>query len=144
MASTASVLPDDIDTLKAMLVAMASEKAELRDETAELKAEVVRLATLNERAEERTPIFTRSSSNSSAPASAAAPRSLMPISRRSPLTRSRLGSARSRPSSMRQSRQASHDALLDRARRSPRIWNASTSSSSRLPSLVTVAIASRC
>jgi hypothetical protein len=40
--------------------------------------------------------------------------------------------------------QASHDALLDRARRSPRIWNASTSSSSRLPSLVTVAIASRC
>jgi transposase len=53
MASTASVLPDDIDTLKAMLVAMASEKAELRDETAELKAEVVRLATLNERAEER-------------------------------------------------------------------------------------------
>ncbi len=60
MASTASALPDDIDTLKAMLVAMAAEKAELeteagqlRDETAELKAEVVRLATLNERAEER-------------------------------------------------------------------------------------------
>ena len=42
MASTASALPDDIDTLKAMLVAMASEKAELRDETAELKAEVDR------------------------------------------------------------------------------------------------------
>ncbi|RWP30322.1 IS66 family transposase [Mesorhizobium sp.] len=60
MTNSASALPDDVDTLKAMLVAMASEKAELqteagqlRGETAELKAEIVRMATLNERAEER-------------------------------------------------------------------------------------------
>jgi len=60
MTSHASALPDDIDTLKAMLIAMASEKAELqteagqlRGETAELKAEIVRLAAVNERAEER-------------------------------------------------------------------------------------------
>jgi len=60
MPSSASALPDDVDTLKAMLVVMASEKAELtteaghlRGETAELKAEIVRMATLNERAEER-------------------------------------------------------------------------------------------
>lgn len=60
MTNGASALPDDIDTLKAMLVAMASEKAELqteagqlRGETADLKAEIVRMATLNERAEER-------------------------------------------------------------------------------------------
>jgi transposase len=60
MTRSASTLPDDIDTLKAMFVAMATEKAELqteagqlRGETAELKAEIVRMATLNERAEER-------------------------------------------------------------------------------------------
>jgi len=53
MASSASALPDDTDTLKAMLVAMAAEKAELRIEAAELKAEVIRLGTVNERAEER-------------------------------------------------------------------------------------------
>jgi uncharacterized coiled-coil DUF342 family protein len=53
MASTALALPDDVDTLKAILVAMATEKDELRDETAELKSEIVRLAMLNERAEER-------------------------------------------------------------------------------------------
>ncbi len=60
MTNNASALPDDVDTLKAMLVAMVSEKAELqaeagqlRGETVELKAEIVRMATLNERAEER-------------------------------------------------------------------------------------------
>src|SRR5690606_10196705 len=60
MTRHASALPDDIDTLKAMLIAMASEKAELqteagqlRDETADLKAEIVRMAAINERAEER-------------------------------------------------------------------------------------------
>jgi len=53
MASSASALPDDIDTLRAMLLAMAAEKAELRIEAAELKAEVIRLETVNERAEER-------------------------------------------------------------------------------------------
>lgn len=53
MTSSASALPDDVDTLKAMVVVMMSEKADLRDETAELKAEIVRLATVNERAETR-------------------------------------------------------------------------------------------
>jgi transposase len=60
MPSSATALPDDVDTLKAMLVAIASEKAgleteagQLRGETAELKAEIVRMATLNEHAEER-------------------------------------------------------------------------------------------
>ena len=53
MTSSASALPDDVDTLKAMVVAMVSDKAELQAETAELKAEIVRLATVNERAEGR-------------------------------------------------------------------------------------------
>jgi len=53
MTCHASALPDDTDTLKAMLIAMASEKAELQDETATLKTEIVRLAAVNERAEER-------------------------------------------------------------------------------------------
>lgn len=60
MTCPALTLPDDIDTLKAMLVAMASEKAELQaeagqlqDETMQLKAELVRIAAINERAEER-------------------------------------------------------------------------------------------
>ena len=53
MTSSASALPDDVDTLKAIVVAMVSDKAELQAETAELKAEIVRLATVNERAEIR-------------------------------------------------------------------------------------------
>lgn len=60
MASPASALPDDVDTLKAMLIAMAARKDELqaeagqlRAETSELKAEIVRMAALNERAGER-------------------------------------------------------------------------------------------
>ena len=53
MTSSASALPDDVDTLKAMVVVMVSDKAELQAETAELKAEIVRLATINERAETR-------------------------------------------------------------------------------------------
>lgn len=53
MTSSDSALPDDAGTLKAMLIAMAMEKADLRDETAELKAEIVRLTTVNERAEGR-------------------------------------------------------------------------------------------
>src|SRR5258708_6845353 len=60
MTRSASALPDDIGMLKAMLVAMAVEKAELqaeagqlKTETAELKAVVIRLGTVNERAEER-------------------------------------------------------------------------------------------
>ena len=53
MTSHASALPDDIDALKAMLVAMASEKAELQSEATTLKTEIVRLAAVNERAEER-------------------------------------------------------------------------------------------
>ncbi|SIT56059.1 hypothetical protein BQ8794_240266 [Mesorhizobium prunaredense] len=56
MASTASVHPDDVDTLKAMLVAIAAEKSELRDETAELKAEIVRMATLNDTLKSGSPI----------------------------------------------------------------------------------------
>lgn len=46
MTRSASALPDDVDTLKAMVMAMTSERAEL-------EAEVVRLATINERAEAR-------------------------------------------------------------------------------------------
>ncbi|MDH4984438.1 IS66 family transposase [Aminobacter anthyllidis] len=53
MTRSASALPDDVDTLKAMVVAMVSDTAELKAETAELKAEIVRLATINERAETR-------------------------------------------------------------------------------------------
>ena len=53
MTSSASALPDDVDTLKAMVVVMVSDNAELQAETAELKAEIVRLATINERAETR-------------------------------------------------------------------------------------------
>jgi transposase len=53
MAGTASALPDDVDTLKAMLIAMATELAELRDGTVELKAEIARPTTVNERDEER-------------------------------------------------------------------------------------------
>ncbi|KRB27730.1 hypothetical protein ASE05_31775 [Mesorhizobium sp. Root172] len=53
MTSSASALPDDVDTLKATVVAMISEKADLQDETAELKAEIVRMATVNDRAETR-------------------------------------------------------------------------------------------
>ena len=43
MTSHASALPDDIDALKATLVAMASEKAELQSEATTLKTEIVRL-----------------------------------------------------------------------------------------------------
>lgn len=46
MPRSASALPDDVDTLRAMVVAMASERAEL-------EAEVGRLATINERSEAR-------------------------------------------------------------------------------------------
>jgi transposase len=60
MARGASALPDDVDTLKAMLVSLTSEKAELEAEASDieaekalLKAEVARLATINERAEAR-------------------------------------------------------------------------------------------
>ncbi|HEY5818055.1 MAG TPA: IS66 family transposase [Mesorhizobium sp.] len=53
MTSSASALPDDAGTLKAMLIAIAMEKADLQGETAELKAEIDRLATVNERAEGR-------------------------------------------------------------------------------------------
>lgn len=53
MTNSASALPDDVGTLKAMLVAMATEKVELQTETATLKAEIVRLETVNERAEAR-------------------------------------------------------------------------------------------
>ena len=60
MTSSASALPDDAGTLKAMLVSRTSEKAELEAEAADLeaekailKAEVSRLATINERAEAR-------------------------------------------------------------------------------------------
>ncbi|RWN86073.1 MAG: IS66 family transposase [Mesorhizobium sp.] len=60
MTSHASALPDDIDTLKAMLIAVATQKDELQaeagqlqGETATLKAELVRMAAINERAEER-------------------------------------------------------------------------------------------
>lgn len=53
MTSSASALPDDVDTLKAMVIAMAMDKTELQAETAELKAEVIRMGTVNERAEAR-------------------------------------------------------------------------------------------
>jgi transposase len=53
MTNSASALPDDVGTLKAMLVAMATEKAGLQTETATLKGEIVRLETVNERAEAR-------------------------------------------------------------------------------------------
>ncbi|QND61650.1 IS66 family transposase (plasmid) [Mesorhizobium huakuii] len=60
MTSSASALPDDAGTLKAMLISLTSQKAELEAETADLEAEkaelraaVVRLATANERAEAR-------------------------------------------------------------------------------------------
>ena len=46
MTSSASALPDDIATLKAMLLGMLAEKAELQ-------ANVARLETINERAEQR-------------------------------------------------------------------------------------------
>jgi transposase len=53
-------LPDDVDTLKAMLVSVTSQKVGLEAEAADLeadkallKAEVIRLATINERAEAR-------------------------------------------------------------------------------------------
>jgi transposase len=60
MTSSASALPDDAETLKAMLISLTSQKeglqansADLEAEKAMLKAEVVRLATINERAEAR-------------------------------------------------------------------------------------------
>lgn len=60
MTRHASALPDDIDTLKAMLIAAAAREDELQaqagqlqSETATLKAEIVRMAAINERAEER-------------------------------------------------------------------------------------------
>lgn len=60
MTSSASALPDDAETLKAMLVSLMSQKAgleadatDLEAEKSMLKAEVVRLATINERAEAR-------------------------------------------------------------------------------------------
>lgn len=60
MTRHASALPDDIDTLKAMLIAAAAREDELQaqagqlqTETATLKAEIVRMAAINERAEER-------------------------------------------------------------------------------------------
>jgi transposase len=53
MTRSASALPDDTGTLKAMLAAMASEKAELQAEAVELEAEVIHLAAVNARAEER-------------------------------------------------------------------------------------------
>ena len=46
MTNSASAFPDDVDTLDAMLVAGASQNAELQGETVELKAEVVRMVTL--------------------------------------------------------------------------------------------------
>src|SRR4051812_50080643 len=53
-------LPDDVDTLKAMLVSVTSQRVGLEAEAADLeadkallKAEVIRLATINERAEAR-------------------------------------------------------------------------------------------
>lgn len=60
MTRSASALPDDAGTLKAMLVSLTSEKAGLEAEAAvleaekaNLKAENIRLATVNERAEAR-------------------------------------------------------------------------------------------
>ena len=60
MTRSASALPDDVDSLRAMLVSRTSEKADLEAEAADLeaekailKAEVGRLATINERAEAR-------------------------------------------------------------------------------------------
>lgn len=60
MTRHASALPDDIDTLKAMLIAAAaredelqSQAGQLQSEAATLKAEIVRMAAINERAEER-------------------------------------------------------------------------------------------
>lgn len=60
MTRSASALPDDVDTLKAMLVSLTSQKsgleadaADLEAEKAMLKAEVGRLARISERAEAR-------------------------------------------------------------------------------------------
>jgi transposase len=60
MTSSASALPDDIGTLKAMLAGMLAEKAELQAEAGmleakagRLEAEVARLEAVNERAEQR-------------------------------------------------------------------------------------------
>ena len=55
MTPATSALPDDVDTLKAMLVVAAGEKAGLQVEAAALKAEIARLALINERAETRIP-----------------------------------------------------------------------------------------
>ena len=53
MTPTASALPDDVDTRKAMLVVAAGEKAGLQVEAAALKVEIARLVIINERAETR-------------------------------------------------------------------------------------------
>src|SRR5438270_5266651 len=68
MTRSASARAHEIVPLKAVFVAMAAEKAELQQLRSEtLKAEIVRMATLNKRAQERIADLQGSSSSWSAP-----------------------------------------------------------------------------